>query len=155
MAIGTLIRTHPARLAAAALRDAERALERTQRFGPVDGWSIRALVGFEPRIQAVESENEYVITAELPGVEAADLEVVVEEGLLTLRGMRKGPGWSADLSEEDRARHVARFTRRIRFNGEIDEAEVTARYRDGLLTVKVPKARPPQPEVRTIPVEVA
>jgi len=149
MPFGTLIRTHPARLAAAALRDAERA----QWAGRVpSAWFVRPLGGFEPRIDAVEREGEYVISAELPGVEAGDLEVVVEDGVLTLQGLRKGPGWSDELSDEERPRHEARFTRRIRFNGEIDEAAVGARYRDGLLRVTVPKRRP---EVRSIPVETA
>jgi HSP20 family protein len=154
MTIGALIRNHPARAAVAALRDAERAFGAAQRIAPAQLASVRTAPGFEPRIQAVESEDEYRITAELPGVEREDLSVEVEDGVLTLKGLRKGPGWSAELSEDEQARHVVRFTRRIRFNGEIDEAAVTARYRNGLLTVAVPKARVPEQEVRTIPVEV-
>lgn len=154
MSFGTLIRTRPAR-ATAVLRQAERTLDRAGRPAPVYGWTIRTAPGFEPRVQAVENESEYVVSAELPGVETEDLQVVVEEGVLTVKGLRKGPRWSADLPDEERARHEARFARRIRFNGEIDDAGVSARYRNGLLTVTVPKARPPEPEVRTIPVEVA
>lgn len=154
MPFGTLIRTRPSR-AAAALLDAERALDRAGRPAHVYGWTIRTAPGFEPRVQAVENEREYVVSAELPGVETEDLQVVVEDGVLSVTGLRKGPHWSADLPDEERSRHEARFTRRIRFNGEIDDAGVSARYRNGLLTVSVPKARPPEPEVRTIPVEVA
>lgn len=154
MTIGALIRNHPARVAVAALRDAERAFGAAQRVAPAYGWSFRTGPGFEPRIQAVEGENEYRITAELPGVEQEDLFVEVEDGVLTLKGLRKRSGWSAELSEDEQARHVVRFTRRIRLGGEIDEAAVAARYRNGLLTVTVPKARAPENEVRTIPVEV-
>jgi HSP20 family protein len=154
MAFGTLIRNHPARVAALALRDAERTLDRT-RLGPVHGWTARTSHGFAPRLQADEREDEYVITAELPGVDGADLDVTVEDGVLTLAGVRKGEGWSEDLSDEEKAKHSVSFTRRVRFNGEIDEPTVSARYRNGLLTVTVPKPKAPEPVVQTIPIEVA
>ena len=153
MSFGTLIRTtHPA---LAALRDAERMLDRTARLAPAVGWSQRAVYGFAPRIQAVENEHAYAISAELPGVEPADLEVYFEDGVLVLKGVRKYPGWSEQLSAEERARFEARFERRVRFNGEIDEAGVKARCRNGVLDVTVPKHVPPPPVVKTIPIEAA
>lgn len=154
MAFGTLIRNHPARVAAVALRDAERAFERAP-LGPVYGWNHRGSQAFTPRLQADESENEYVITAELPGVDAADLDVSIEDGVLTLAGVRKLSGWAEDQSEDEQAKRSTSFTRRVRFNGEIDEAAVSARYRNGLLTVTVPKPKAPEPVVKTIPIEVA
>ena len=119
---------------------------------------------FTPRISAVESEKEFVITAELPGVDPTDLDVVVEDGLLTIKGERRlgSPENEVAADEEQEtagagkpARRPGEFHRRFRFNSEIDEDAVKARYKDGLLTVTVPKAQPPEPEVRTIPVQVA
>jgi len=154
MTIGTLIRNHPAHVAAAALRDAERAMNRAQGVG-FNSWNQRGSFGFAPRLQADESETEYVISAELPGVEGGDIAVTIEEGVLTLSGVRKAPTWSEDQTDEEKAAHSVSFKRRVRFNGEVDEPHVQARYANGLLTVTVPKPTPVAPEVTTIPVEVA
>ncbi len=154
MPFGTLIRNHPARVAVAALRDAERAFERAH-VGPVYGWGQRTASAFAPRLQADESETGYAITAELPGVDAGDLEVTIEDGVLTLAGVRRTPTWSEDMSDEEKARHEVSFRRRVRFNGEIDEPAVSARHRNGLLTITVPKPTPPEPVIKTIPIDVA
>ena len=152
MSFGTLLRTHPA---LAALRDAERVLDRSARLSPVVGWPQRGVYGFAPRLQAVENEKEYSIGAELPGVEAEDLEVYVEDGVLVVKGVRKYPGWSSELPAEERSRYEVPFERRVRFNAEIDAAGVKARYRNGLLEVTVPKHLPPPPVIKSIPIEAA
>lgn len=155
MAIGALIHRHPMRVAASAMLDAERAIDDIQRS--MNSYPRLRLAGadaFAPRVNAVESENDFSITAELPGVEPSDLEVSVEDGVLHLKGLRKSPGWSEDLAADELAKHEARFERSFRFNREIDESAVKAIYRNGLLTVDVPKAEPPKPEIKTIPVEV-
>lgn len=155
MALGTLIHRHPRRAAASAMLEAERALHEIQR--QMNGHPAFGLAGarsFAPRLQAVENEDEFVISAELPGVEAEDLEVFVEGDVLYVKGARRGPGWKAELEDEEKEKHVVRFERRVRVPGEIAEDEVKAVYRNGLLTVTIPKARPVEPEVKTIPVEV-
>lgn len=154
MPFGTVIRTTPRFRAASLLREADRALELARRMGHRPESALRVHTGFVPGVEAIENENAYVITAELPGVESADLGVSLEEGVLTITGQRKGPGWSEEASEEEKSKHSVHFTRRFRFNREIDESAVQAKYRNGLLSVTVPKQVPPAPEVRTIPVEV-
>jgi HSP20 family protein len=156
MTLGTLIHRHPMRAAASAMFDAERALDEIQRnMNAYPTLRIASGRTFAPRIDAVESETEYVITAELPGVEQGDLDVQIEDSVLSLKGARKSASWSEDLADEEKEKHVVRFERRFRFNHEIDDQGVRARYRNGLLTVTLPKALPPAPEVKRIPVEVA
>ncbi len=149
MAIGSVIRRypqlHPHRSAAGAFLDAMRSMDDVQRqFG--FGHAPSRLRG--PNIDAVETELAYEITAELPGVDASELEIFVEEGVLTIKRMAAA---QADVEEEGEPKTV--FVRRIRFNGEIDEEHVRAVHKNGLLTVTVPKPEPAQPEVRHIPVE--
>jgi len=144
MPLATLIHRHPMRAAAAAMLDAERALhEIERRLGwepPLQSSGARHLV---PRIDAVEDEQAWWILAELPGVEPAHLEVVLEDGVLTIEGERRSDGEGREA-----------FRRRIVLRGEIDEEGVTARYQNGLLRVRVPRAQPARPEVLTIPVTV-
>ena len=117
---------------------------------------------YTPRFEAVETETEYKVTAELPGVEAENLEVTVEDGVLTVKGERfyerevAAADTEMDADGEAEAR-VPResFERRLRFSGEIVETEVKASYKNGVLTVRIPKPAVVTPEVRSIPVETA
>ena len=155
MTFHTLIERRPIRGANTARLDAEKALRNinTQLTGPSlhpRAWWARP----GPVIQAVENEADYVVTAEVPGYVPEDIEVFVEDGVLTVKGLRKAADWSDELSEEDKAAKSDRFERRIRFNAEIDEENVEASCKHGLLTVTVPKVAEVKPEVRTIPVSV-
>ena len=157
----------------AALREAERTLGQLQ---PRALRPIGAPRSFDPVLEAHETERGWEVSAELPGVARDDLEVFVQEGVLTIRGARRHgrrevpaidtttadaapDAANAESSAESEAEHESantlRFERRIRFNGDVDEGAVSARYADGLLEVVVPRLVPPEPEVRTIPIEVA
>ena len=140
----------------AARQDAERALRNfsTQVTGPAlhpKAWMARS----GPTVRAVENEVDYVVTAEVPGYVPEDVEVFVEDGVLTVKGLRKAADWSDELSDEEKAAKSDRFERRIRFNAEIDEKAVGATCKHGLLTVTVPKVAEVKPEVRSIPVHTA
>ena len=163
MAFG-IIHGHPAR--GLALRNFDRLFDEfTRDFGtarPVRRANPvrRIQTHFTPRFEAVETEGGYEVTAELPGVEAQDLEVTVEDGVLTVKGERVyGVEAAAAVTETDADREAEAgvprraFERRLRFPGEIVETEVKASYKNGVLTVKVPKPEVVTPEVRSIPVE--
>ena len=139
-------------------RDPFRGLVRLQRTRSQDGPA--AASAFVPQVDAIEDEDAFRITAEVPGVAEADLSVEIEEGVLTLRGEKKN--YLDSSSEEQGASRLHRvesrygaFERRLRFNAEVDDAAVTASYRNGVLTIVVPKLAEAAPEVRTIPVENA
>lgn len=107
-----------------------------------------------PRIDYDETDTEVRVAAELPGLERENIAVSLEEGVLTIKGER-----SDETEEGDEAqgfRHVetfrGRFERRLRLGAEIDEEGVKAAYKNGVLTVTLPKVPEVEPEVRTIPV---
>jgi len=150
----------------AALREAERAFDRMSRRTSPARRMAGAAPGWSPRLEAVETEEGFEVTAEIPGVAREDLEVSVHEGVLTLKGVRRfGDAREAEEAKADEVEdaaeahvvdeNVVRFERRIRFNADVDEEAIAARYANGVLEVRIPKATPPEPEVRTIPVEVA
>jgi len=115
---------------------------------------------FTPNVDVVESDAEYRILAELPGLEEADFAVEIEDGVLTLRGEKK-PRHPRDDDAESRSgywRVETRdgcFERRLRFAAEVDEAAVKASFSHGVLDVRVPKRAEARPEVRTIPVQTS
>ena len=99
------------------------------------------------------SGRDLVIKAELPDMSREDIEVTVENNTLTLRGEKKPP---VDIEQEQFRRverHYGPFSRSFTLPNTVDASKVSAEYRNGLLTVKLPfrdEARP-----RTISVEVA
>lgn len=110
---------------------------------------------FVPEIDVTESDEAYTVTAELAGLSQDDFEVEVEDGVLALKGEKQ----SQHEESEDGVRRVesrsGRFERRIRFNTPIAEGEVAARYRDGVLTITVPRREESRPETRAVPIETA
>ena len=107
-----------------------------------------------PPVDIYETDDhDVVIKAELPEMAREDIDVTVDHQTLTLKGTRKAP---ADVPE-DRYRRVERrygtFSRSFTLPSTVDSTKVSADYRNGVLTVKLPfkaEARP-----RTITVDVA
>jgi len=107
-----------------------------------------------PPVDIYETEGrDLVIKAELPDMTREDIEVTVEHNTLTLRGTKKLP---ADVKEEQ-FRRVERsygtFSRSFVLPNTVDSSKVSAEYRNGVLTVKLPFREEARP--RTINVEVA
>jgi HSP20 family protein len=91
-----------------------------------------------PHVEVAETDNEFRVTAELPGLEQKDVEVLLGDGALTLRGEKK-----SEIDDKNRhfsERRYGRFERRIPLAGEIDRDKVNAAFKNGVLTVTLPKA---------------
>jgi len=111
-----------------------------------------APASFAPRVDFTETDTELRVAAELPGLEEKDIEVSLEDGVLTIRGER-----SAEQSADAKGvRHVetfrGKFQRSLRLPSEVDADAVKAVYRNGILTVTLPKPPESQPSVRNIPI---
>ena len=107
-----------------------------------------------PPVDIYETENhDLVLKAEIPDMSREEIAVTVENNTLTLRGEKK---FSTDV-KEDRYRRIERsygqFTRSFTLPNTVDAAKVTADYKNGLLTVKLPFRDEAKP--RTITVDVA
>jgi len=98
-----------------------------------------------PAVDIREEPGEFVLTADLPGVEASDIEVTMQEGMLVIRGERK-----LERSDEGGGfKRVERvhgsFYRRFTLPDVADPEGVSARSENGVLTVKIPKRAATQP----------
>ena len=114
-------------------------------FGPSFGSAARALAW--PNLEVGETDKELRITAEVPGMSEKDVELLVEDGILTLRGEKKSETEERGYSE----RFYGRFERRIALPSGIDEEGAKADFRDGVLTVAIPKTAEAQ-RGRRIPI---
>jgi HSP20 family protein len=104
-----------------------------------------------PPVDIFERQDHLVIRAEVPGVQMEDMDVRIENGVLTLHGERKQ---DTELKEENAhrlERVYGAFTRSFSLPTTVDAAKVTATYKDGVLEVTVPKAenaKPKQVEIK-------
>lgn len=101
-----------------------------------DGETVAA---WRPAVDLTESDEEYRLTAELPGMSADDIEVEVREGDLILHGEKE---IEEEKEEEDyhvTERSYGEFYRRFTLPSSVDAREVRAEMDDGVLTVRLPK----------------
>ena len=97
-----------------------------------------------PQVTVDESDQAFIFTAELPGLEPQDVKVTFENGVLTLSGERteKAP---EGYKLRRRERRSSRFERRWQLGSRVDANDTEASFKDGVLTVTVPKAAEAKP----------
>jgi HSP20 family protein len=106
-----------------------------------------------PQVEVVESDKDIRVSAELPGLGDKDVEVLMHDGVLTIRGEKK-----SEIEDKERTfseRYYGRFERRIPLSREIEEDKVDASFRNGVLTVTLPKSAQASAQVKRIPVKRA
>ncbi|WP_322819720.1 Hsp20/alpha crystallin family protein [Tepidiforma sp.] len=100
---------------------------------------------WQPRVDVAEREDAFVVHAELPGVEAKDIEVTVADGVLTLRGEKRSEREEEQEGRVYRERFFGSFERRLPVPETVDIEGVEASLKDGVLEVRLPK-RAPEPK---------
>lgn len=107
-----------------------------------------------PAVNMAESQKEFTLTAELPGMTTKDVSVDYCDGMLTIRGEKEQEEKSAEGDDTYYRweRRFGSFQRSFPFPGGVDEAKIAADMRDGILTVHIPKAAEAQAKKRPIPV---
>lgn len=107
-----------------------------------------------PPIDIAERENEFVVRTDLPGVKKEDISITLENGVLTISAEYKKED---EQKEGDRVirqeRRYGRFVRSLRLGVPIDEKQIKANYKDGVLELILPKAEEAKP--KKINVDVA
>jgi HSP20 family protein len=117
------------------------------RFGVLSPSLARTVY---PPVNLYETDDAYVLTAELPGVAPGELEITLEGSTVTLRGERK-PVTEEGASVHRSERPTGSFRRAIDLPVPIDGEKVEAVHRNGVLTLRLPKApehRPRQISVK-------
>jgi HSP20 family protein len=103
-----------------------------------------------PPVDIRETDEALVLNAEIPGLSKEDIEITVEQNVLTISGERR---FEKDVKEESyhrRERVYGRFSRAFSLPANVQAAKVDATVKDGLLTVVLPKAEESKPRKVTI-----
>ncbi|HMA22214.1 MAG TPA: Hsp20/alpha crystallin family protein [Gemmatimonadaceae bacterium] len=121
-------------------REIDRLFEDT--FGRGEG-----MTAWNPAVDVRESDKELNIEVELPGINPDDVELTAENGVLTIRGEKRG---ERKEGEEDNRYHLVErsyggFMRSFQLPQGLDESKIEADFNNGILSVHIPKAALPQP----------
>jgi HSP20 family protein len=147
-------------------REVERAFDDLQRgpwrlpftraaFDASPVWPGEFLWRAMPAVEIVEGERDYVITAEMPGVPADSVEVDLSDNRLTLAGEKRE---EQEVHKKDirlSERRYGSFRRTFRIPENVERSEIAASFKNGVLTIKLPKAAETQPSGRKIEVQSA
>ena len=98
-----------------------------------------------PAMNAWTNENEEIVTAEIPGVEPKEIEITVNNDVLTITGERKAQDSSEDIRYHRRERLNGKFSRSIQLAFPVDPEKVNASIENGILTVVLPRAEADKP----------
>jgi HSP20 family protein len=119
------------------------ALGRLSSFGG-GGW---------PSVEVSDGEKDIRVTAEVPGLEEKDVEVLLEDDVLTLKGEKRSE--TEDKDRQFSERFYGRFERRIPLGYEVEDDKVSADFRNGVLTVTLPKTEKAQTKAKRIAINGA
>jgi len=107
---------------------------------PEKGEEVRPV---SPPVDIFELENELAVVADMPGVSKEDIDVRVDNGILTISAQSKMEMPGEALSREFEWRH---YYRQFELGREIDQDKIAADYKHGVLTVRLPKAESAKPK---------
>ena len=99
----------------------------------------RDIRGWNPAVDVYETEDAFIVEADLPGVKADDVKVEAENGDLVLQGWRSIESTRRDGQFHTMERSSGNFLRRIRLPASIDKSAIVAEFHDGVLRVQLPK----------------
>jgi HSP20 family protein len=104
-----------------------------------------------PRIEMSENEKEFKIEAELPGMDEDDVELLLHDGVLSIRGEKKTE--RQDTSRRMSERFYGRFERQIPLPVDVDENKVSASFKKGVLHITLPKSAEAAVRMKRIPIK--
>jgi HSP20 family protein len=117
---------------------------------PLVGRPERIGGAVSPRIDISEKDDEVVVSAELPGLDEKDVEVTLTDNVLLIRGEKKLEREEKERGYTYTERSYGSFERRIPLDVEVLSDKVSATFKNGVLTVRLPKSPEAQKHVRHI-----
>jgi HSP20 family protein len=113
-------------------------------FSSALGRAGQLFSGWSPALDLYQNNDNIIAVVELPGMRKEDIEISLHDGTLTIAGERKSE--TANGEAESSERYVGKFRRSITLPARVDSNKVSATYRDGILTVTLPKAEEAKPK---------
>ena len=147
----TLIRQAPELASWSPTDRRSNLMDELNSFFELPFWSSSAragqlFTGWSPALDLYQSNDNMIAVVELPGMRKEDIEISLHDGTLTISGERKRETSSNGEKAERTERYIGTFRRSIALPTRLDANKVSAAYRDGILTVTLPKAEEVKPK---------
>jgi len=130
-----------------------RDLDRMVHHRDLPGGDGSAVADWVPDVDIIEEKDRFVLRADVPGVNPEDIDVSMDNGLLSVSGERLAIASDEDLGVQRIERATGRFLRRFTLPETADAEAIAAKCANGILEVTIPKA--PEIQARRITVEAA
>ncbi len=118
-------------------------------FGGADAFD------FMPTVDLEEKEGNYVVKVDLPGLDKDKIDITVRDDILTIQGMRQSESQTSDDQSGvfKQERSYGSFARSLRLPGPVDDSKIAADYKNGVLTIRLPKAAVAEAEAKKIAIQ--
>ena len=140
-----IVRCRPTRDIFAVQDDMNRMLD--SFFGEIRGDDGAMLA---PPVDVSENNDNFVVTAELPGLKKDEIKITIQNNVLTITGSKKKDSESREDLIHRVERSFGSFCRTVSFPAAVDQAKIDADFKDGILTISVPKVEEARPKEITI-----
>ena len=121
--------------------------------GPSFGRDTGVFSGWSPALDVYQDKDNVFVKLELPGLRKEDIDITLQNGMLVISGERKHEEEKTEGETFRSERYFGRFHRSVTLPTNVDSGAVKASYKDGILTVTLPKAEEAKP--RQIEVQVS
>jgi len=118
-------------------KEMDRLLE---RFGDWESPGLPAMGNWSPSLDVSETKDGFVVKVEIPGMEPGDIHVGLDNQVLTVKGEKKQEKEEKDEQYYRMERSYGAFARTVRLPASVDGSKVNAGFKNGVLTVTLPKA---------------
>lgn len=108
---------------------------------------------WSPAVDILEEKDSFLLRADLPGVNASDIDISMDGGVLTVSGIRQADERGEDTAVQRVERASGKFSRRFSLPETVDADGIKAQHRNGILEVIIPKQ--PEMKARKVTVEAA
>ena len=115
---------------------------------PFEGTEIRRTLS--PKLDVAETKDKYEIKAELPGIDEKDIDISMDDGVLTISGEKKTEAESDDKGYYLKECSYGSFSRSIRLPENVADDKIAAKFNNGVLMIDVPKKEPTAAKSRKI-----
>lgn len=128
------------------------SLRRSLARGVPAGTGNGELASWSPAVDISETDKEYLVKGELPGVSKDDVSIELHNGVLTLSGERRYEKEDKGEKYHRVERAYGSFSRSFSVPDNVDQKAISADFKDGLITVHLPKSAQKEPQAKKIPV---
>lgn len=135
--------------------DVENQMNRFMQraFGEPFSMAFTEPLGWNPAIDIVESANELTVSAELPGMEQKDIDLSVEDGVLTIRGEKTEEQTHENKKVHLYERNYGSFYRAFTLPANVDAEKIAAEFDKGVLKIHLPKDGHAKPKGRKVEIK--